>query len=97
LQVWKKGGHKHYEKVLNYDIHSWAIQQNYLIYQLAEQEKDSGFVYIVNLMEHGSTLKVKDFFNDSSYKYYGICKDLLFVANQHNIKIVDINVETGKG
>ncbi|CDW75557.1 wd-40 repeat protein [Stylonychia lemnae] len=95
LQLWSIEGKKHYEKVFKFDIVSWNIQRDYLIFMQDPREEPQQWIYIVCFKKEFSVIKVKNFVTDPSFTYIGISQQLLHLANQRTIKIVDVQRDFG--
>jgi hypothetical protein len=76
---------------------SWNIFYQYFVFKLDQNEADSGWFYIVQIKDRQITCtKIKDIFNDPSYRHIGLCQQNLFIANDTTIKILNFKEKGGK-
>lgn len=59
LQVWNKQGEKSYQKVLKYELFSWNIFHDFLLFKMNPAEDGAEWIYVINLNKT-VTFKVKD-------------------------------------
>ena len=68
LQLWDNEGNKVYEKVLKYEIISWNIFHNYLVYKTDKKEENGSQLIVVDFKKGFKEVRVKSFIGDKSCK-----------------------------
>lgn len=100
LQVWKKGGQKVFQKILNSEIEHWVCYNDTLIYRTPEGNEFDDCITIIDLKDPmRKKIYVKDFSRhippvdseeEEVFQFFFFCKDALWMGSNQRIIVSQI-------
>jgi hypothetical protein len=104
LQVWKRHGEKVFERPLKNEIKHWSISYKYFLYKpekdpkgLGKDDEDSDYWHLVYFGAKGVELfYFKDFAGDLQYKYCAYADRKIYISDEEQIKIAEVNISDDK-